>query len=75
MIKSLTKVGNSHAIILDRSLLDLVGLREDGQVQITFHNGSLIFTPVSPQVSDAEFDAIAEEVIRERREVLKRLAQ
>lgn len=75
MIKTLTKVGNSQAIILDRSLLDLVGLKENGKVQITVSNGSLVVTPVTPQVLDSDFDKAVEKVIEERSEVLKKLAQ
>ncbi|MBD3674749.1 MAG: hypothetical protein HUJ26_14610 [Planctomycetaceae bacterium] len=75
MIKNLTKVGNSQAIILDRSLLEMMGLKENGKVQITVSNGSLVVTPVTPRVLDSDFDDAVEKVIEERSEVLKKLAQ
>ena len=34
MIKPLRKVGNSNALILDKPIMELLGLEEDGQVQL-----------------------------------------
>jgi antitoxin component of MazEF toxin-antitoxin module len=45
MIERLRKVGNSNALILDRPIMELMGLEEDGEVQLTVHEGSLIITP------------------------------
>ena len=45
MIKHIKKVGNSSALILDRALMELVGLSEGGEVQLTVHNGSIIIGP------------------------------
>ncbi len=54
MIKKLRKVGNSNALILDRAILELVGLEEGGEVRLTVHNGSLIITPTKPKPVDKE---------------------
>ena len=76
MIKQLRKVGNSRALTLDKALLELVGLGEGGAVQITVRGGSIIVTPVSPKPVDRErFEACLDRVVRERRDVLRRLAQ
>jgi antitoxin component of MazEF toxin-antitoxin module len=76
MIKQLRKVGNSSALTLDKAILELVGLDEHGQVQLTVHDGSIILTPVQPRPVDAKrFEACLERVVRERREVLRRLAE
>lgn len=76
MIKRLRKVGNSSAVILDRAVMELVGLEENGEVQLTVHNGSLILTPANPkQASPEEFDRALSRVIARRRSVLRRLAQ
>ena len=76
MIKRLKKVGNSNALILDKAILELVGLAEDGEVQITVNNGSIILTPAQPRpVDKARFESCLDRVVEERREVLRRLAE
>ena len=76
MIKQLRKVGNSNALILDKPILELLGLEEDGQVQLTIQDGNLIVTPARPQlVSPKEMSKKLEYVIKKRKDVLKRLAQ
>jgi antitoxin component of MazEF toxin-antitoxin module len=76
MVKQLRKVGNSNALTLDRAIMELVGLSENGHVQITVHDGSIILTPVKPHAVDNDrFEACLEHVFRTRRKVLRRLAQ
>ena len=76
MIKQLRKVGNSNALILDKPILELLGLEEDGQVQLTIQDGNLIVSPTRPRpVSEAEMRDQVAYVIKKRQEVLKRLAQ
>jgi len=76
MVKRLRKVGNSSALILDRALLELVGLEENGEVQVTLRNGSLILTPANPkQVGPERFEEALSRVVARRRSVLKRLAK
>lgn len=76
MIKQLTKVGNSQALVLDKALLELVGLEENGRVQLTVDKGSIIITPADPgPVDPKRFEACLERIVKERGEVLRRLAQ
>jgi antitoxin component of MazEF toxin-antitoxin module len=76
MIKQLRKVGNSNALILDKPILELLGLEEDGQVQLTIQDGNLIVTPARPKlVSPEEMSKKLEYVIKKRKDVLKWLAQ
>jgi len=75
MIKQLRKVGNSSALILDRALMELIGLRENGRVQLTVHNGALVLTPADPApVSQEQFEQCLARVVSRRRGVLRRLA-
>lgn len=75
MIEHLQKVGDSHALILGDAILELLGLEENGEVELTISNGSLIMTPISPRAIDQErFEECVERVFAERREVLQRLA-
>jgi len=76
MIKQIKKVGNSHAIILDKAIMELVGLEEHGEVQLAIHNGSIILTPSNPRPVDKErFESCLSRVVEGRREVLRRLAK
>lgn len=76
MIKKLRKVGNSSALILDKPILELLGLEENGQVQLTVHDGHLIVTPTDPRVVSAEdMSKQLEYVMMKRKGVLRRLAK
>ena len=76
MIKQLRKVGNSNALILDKPILELLGLEEDGQVQLTIQDGHLIVTPANPRQLDPEsLKKKLDYVVKKRKQVLKRLAQ
>ncbi len=76
VIKQLKKVGNSNALILDKAIMELVGLEENSEVQLTVHNGSIIITPAHPKpVNKARLEACLDRVVTERRDVLRRLAE
>jgi len=75
MIKHLRKVGNSNALILDRAVMELVGLEENGEVQLTVSNGSLIITPATPKTIDPKrLEKILDQLVIKRRHLLKQLA-
>jgi antitoxin component of MazEF toxin-antitoxin module len=76
MIKQLRKVGNSNALILDKPILELLGLGEDGQVQLTIQDGHLIVTPAFPNaINEDRFAENLDYVMRKRAHVLERLAK
>ena len=76
MIKRLRKVGNSNALILDKPILELLGLEEGGEVQLTIQDGNLIVSPARPQlVSPEEMSEKLEYFIKKRKELLRRLAK
>ena len=76
MVKQLRKVGNSNALILDKPILELMGLKEGGYVQLTIWDGNLIVTPASPEKTDPKsFNEKLDYIIQKRQKVLKRLAQ
>jgi len=76
MIKQLRKVGNSQALVLDKPLLELLGLSENGHVQLTVQDGVLIVAPVEPtQVDRERFEACLEDILKRRESALRRLAQ
>jgi len=46
MIKLLKKIGNSHGIIIDRSILDLLGIDPNTPLEMTTERGGLFLRPV-----------------------------
>ena len=76
MIKQLRKVGNSNALILDKPILELLGLEEDGQVQLTIQDGLLIVAPANPRrLMPDDLQDHLDYVVKKRQGALKRLAQ
>lgn len=76
MIKSLQKVGNSNALILDRAIMELLGLEEGAKVQLTVHNGSLIVSALNPRPVDKQrFEECLSRVVSDRAKLLKRLSE
>jgi antitoxin component of MazEF toxin-antitoxin module len=75
MIKRLRKVGNGNALLLDKPILELLGLEENGQVQLTVEGGALIVTPVRPRAVDPKhFKDCLNRVVAKRGKALRRLA-
>ena len=76
MIKQLRKVGNSTALLLDKPILELLGIKDHDKVQLTVTNCSLVVTPVEPSTpSQEKFEDCVERVMKRRRKLLKRLSQ
>jgi antitoxin component of MazEF toxin-antitoxin module len=76
MIKQLRKVGNSTALLLDKPLLELLGMTEKDKVQLTVSGGALVITPVQPgTISNEQFDQSVTKVMKKRRKLLDRLAR
>jgi antitoxin component of MazEF toxin-antitoxin module len=75
MLKTITKVGNSHGLIFDATLRELTGLKPGDQVNVTVHDGgAIVITPMSPVVSADEARARAERLIKANSELFRRLA-
>jgi antitoxin component of MazEF toxin-antitoxin module len=75
MLKHLSKVGNSSALVLDRTLMELVDLTPGAAVDIQVHDGALVIRPLS-QRQRQETVAEASEAIMDRfAETFRKLAQ
>ena len=76
MIKQLRKVGNSTALLLDKPILELLGISDRDQVQLTVTAGSLVITPVQPHTAAQEkFEESVARVMKKRRKLLDRLSK
>jgi antitoxin component of MazEF toxin-antitoxin module len=75
MVKTITKVGNSHGLIFDSTLRELTGLKPGDQVNVTVHEGgTIVITPMTAVVDADEARARAERLIKANSELFRRLA-
>ena len=77
MVKKLQKRGNSHALVLDKSMMEQLGIGPDTALQVTISSGCLVVRPMSLGVGP---DGVASSLkkIRNRPgypEMLKNLAE
>ena len=49
MIKSLTKHGNSYALVIDRPIMDLLNIEPDTALTVSTDGHSLIVSPSKPE--------------------------
>ncbi len=75
MVKTLKKHGNSQALVIEKSILDAMGIDADTPLQVTVSGQTLIVTPANIGVGA---EAVATSVRKLRRrygKTLKRLAE
>ena len=75
MIKTLQKHGNSHALVIDKALMEALGINDETPLQLTLSGSSLVVSPVEVGLGK---DALAEAVSELRpkyAKMLKRLAE
>ena len=73
MLKKLTKLGNSKALVIDKSILQAAGLSEDTMFLINIDpNGGIIIQSVQP-VDEKSHKKNVKKIIRKRSKMLKRL--
>ena len=47
MIKTLQKHGNSHALVIDKTLMETLGIEADTPLQVTVSGQCLVVTPAN----------------------------
>ena len=75
MIKHLSKTGNSLALVLDRSILDLLSITADTPLRLTTNGRSLSITPVEDEITREELDGALTRLHKRYGGMLKRLAE
>jgi len=75
MIKTLSKVGNSQALILDKTLLELIGVGERGEVELQVQGDTLLVRPVRSGERRAELDISHTKFMARFADTYRRLAQ
>jgi len=75
MIKRLTKHGNSMALVIDRSVLDLLKIDNDTPLDVSTDGTVLIVSPVRDTDRVAKFREALENTNRKYGRALKNLAE
>jgi len=75
MRKKLTRTGNSLALVLDKPLLDRLGIDEGTPLEISTNGQVIVISPVRRGRRPARLKAIVAEAHREYGGVFRRLAE
>ncbi len=76
MIKTIAKIGNSHGLIFDSTLLQLARLKPGDEVNVEVHpGGTITITPMHPvQISAESAAETARRIIQKNSELFRRLS-
>lgn len=75
LTKTLSKIGNSQALFLDKTILSLAGAGVDTLFKITVEGHRIVLEPVSKQELHEHTMKLAREVMDVQAPVLKKLAE
>jgi len=75
MIKKLTKHGNSLALVIDRSVLDLLKIDRETPLDVSTDGQVLIISPVRDDKRREKFEKALESANRKYGRALERLAE
>lgn len=75
MVKKLTKTGNSLALVLDKPLLQQLGIDEDTDLEISTNGDVLVVTPVRGRSRERRFRNAVERVNQKYAGLFKRLSE
>ncbi|HEY7089393.1 MAG TPA: hypothetical protein VH518_14950 [Tepidisphaeraceae bacterium] len=74
MSKTLTRHGNSLALVIDKPILDLLDIDENTKLKLTTDGTCLLVSPARP-ARRKKFNAAVDDTIRKYGRMLKRLAE
>jgi antitoxin MazE len=75
MVKTLTRHGNSLALVLDKPILDLLNIDEHTGLKISTDGSSLVISPIVNAKEEAKFKAALKKVHQRYGRTLKALAE
>jgi antitoxin component of MazEF toxin-antitoxin module len=77
MIKKLVRHGNSHALVIDKPVLDLLNIDEDTEIEIITDGMLLIMRPLrdTDPVRAHSFEIAAEEAVEHYGSVFRKLSR
>jgi antitoxin component of MazEF toxin-antitoxin module len=75
MIKKLTRTGNSIAVVLDKPLLEELGLDENAEVEVSTNGQVIVITPKRNSARDQRFRKAVDKVNSKYAGLFKRLSE
>ncbi|MCF6147666.1 MAG: AbrB/MazE/SpoVT family DNA-binding domain-containing protein [Candidatus Kuenenia sp.] len=75
MRKTLVSHGNSAALIIDKPILELLGVDMNTPLEVTTDGKNLIISPVHDMARGKKFRAALEKVNKKHEKTLKKLAK
>jgi antitoxin MazE len=75
MIKTLTKHGNSYALVIDKPILELLRITPETPFEIMTDGQALVLTPVRDPAEDQKFREALEMVHKRFGRAMKQLAE
>ena len=75
MVKTLQKHGNSRALVIDKTLMEAMGIDDESPLQISVSGNSLIVTPVHVGVGRERVEETIAKLRPRYGEMLERLAE
>lgn len=75
MIKRLTRTGNSVALVLDKPLLEQLGIDETTELELSTNGDVLVVTPVRDRTRERKFRKAVEKINKKYAGLFRRLAE
>jgi antitoxin component of MazEF toxin-antitoxin module len=75
MVKTLTRHGNSYALVIDKPILELLRATPDTPFEIVTDGQCLVLTPVRDETEERKFQESLEKVHKRFGRAMKRLAE
>src|SRR6266567_1635961 len=75
MIKKLTRTGNSVALVLDKPLLEHLGLDENAEVELSTNGQVLVVTPRRDPARERKFRKSVEKINQKYAGLFRRLSE
>ena len=74
MIKTLKKHGNSMALVIEKPMMEALGITEKTPLQVTVNGNALVVTPANVGVDPERMNVVIKEIRKRYGPMLKRLA-
>jgi antitoxin component of MazEF toxin-antitoxin module len=74
MITKLTRIGDDMAVVLEKPLLDRLGLDENSEVDMSIDGKVLVITPQRNLTREERFRKAADKIDKQYAEVFRRLS-
>jgi antitoxin MazE len=75
MVKTLTKHGNSYALVIDKAILELLKITPETPLEMTTDGQALVVSPVRDPKRRARFEKALRDTNRKYGRALRKLAE